>query len=48
MTIAKELKNNEAVTILNKYLNTNESVEEIRPLSILQKTYLFLLKKADY
>jgi uncharacterized protein len=28
MTIAKELKNKQAVEILNKYLNTNETIEE--------------------
>jgi uncharacterized protein len=44
MNIAKELKNKEAVTILNKYLHTNESIEEIHSLSILQYAYSILLK----
>ncbi len=45
MSIAKELKNKEAVTILNKYLNSNETIEENRSTSILQKVYSFITKR---
>ena len=44
MTIAKELKNKEAVHILNQYLNTNETIEEDIPLSFLNKIFKFISK----
>ena len=42
MSIAKELKNKEAINILNQYLNTNEMIEEDSPTSILQKIHSFI------
>jgi hypothetical protein len=42
MGIAKELKNKEAVNILNQYLNTTETIEENIPTSIFQKIYSFV------
>ena len=42
MTIAKELKNKEAVKVLNQYLNTAETIEEDHKLSFLKRVYLFL------
>jgi uncharacterized protein len=44
MTIAKELKNIEAINVLNKYLNTNETIEEEQKFSILKRVYSFLIK----
>lgn len=41
MVIAKELKNKEAVNILNKYLNKNEIVEEEPSLSLSKRIYSF-------
>ena len=40
--IAKELKNKEAVNILNQYLNTNEMIIEDSQTSIFKKIYSFI------
>ncbi|TAF92355.1 MAG: ankyrin repeat domain-containing protein [Cytophagia bacterium] len=40
MAIAKELKNRQAVEILNKYLITNEIIEEEKEFSIIKDTFL--------
>jgi uncharacterized protein len=37
MTIAKELRNKQAVEILNKTLGTTEIIEEPKPITIIQK-----------
>lgn len=42
MAIAKELKNKEAVELLNKYLGTNETIETETSTSLLKKLYSFL------
>lgn len=45
MEIAKELKNKEAVNMLNQYLNTNETIEENNSTSFFQKIYSFISNK---
>jgi ankyrin repeat protein len=45
MTIAKELKNKEAVNILNKYLNTSETIEVERKLSFLNRVHSFIMEE---
>lgn len=40
MAVAKETRNKEAIEILNRYLGTNETIEE-SPDSLIQKIYLF-------
>jgi hypothetical protein len=44
MAIAKELKNKEAVEILNHYLGTIEAIEENPPTSIFIKIYKLISK----
>ena len=46
MEIAKELKNKEAVNMLNKYLNTNEMIVEDSPNAIFKKIYSFIRNKS--
>jgi uncharacterized protein len=42
MTIAKELKNKEAVNIINKYLNTTETIEEEHKLSFFNRVSSYI------
>lgn len=44
MAIAKELKNKEAVEILNQYLGTIEAIEANPPTSIFSKIYRLISK----
>ena len=45
MMIAKELRNNEAVELLNQYLGTNETIDEEIYTSFFEKVRDFILKK---
>jgi ankyrin repeat protein len=44
MAIAKELRNQEAVELLNQYLGTNETIAEVIPVSFFRKIYNFISK----
>ena len=44
MAIAKELRNHEAVGLLNQYLGTNETVEEIKSPSFFNRLYRLFSK----
>lgn len=45
MAIAKELRNHEAVELLNQYLGINETIEEEIYASFFEKVRDFILKK---